>query len=38
MFFEALKDSEPRTDGIIVLQGATVFAIVKAGLILDYPH
>lgn len=38
VFFEALKDSEPRTDGITVLQWATVFAIVKAGLILDYPH
>lgn len=37
VFFESLKDSEPRTDGIIILPWATVFAIDKAGLILDYP-
>lgn len=37
MFFESLKDSELRTDGIIFLWWATVFAIDKAGLILDYP-
>lgn len=36
MFFKSLKDSEPRTDGII-LRWATVFAIDKAGLILDFP-
>ena len=32
MLFEALKDSDPGTGGIIILQGAIVFALVKAAV------